>query len=145
MDKKETNNEKEKNKFIKKLKEIEVKIEGINELKKTKQKEENKIEFKNNNKENNDKDNFINFNFDIKMQSGNSENKYQELKKLYFSGNKFDFTSLHKKNVKENNRNNNKDSNNKKKISRIVIRIRLISKIFIKNHKKQKIPKKIKI
>ena len=113
VDKKETNNEKEKNKFIKKLKEIEVKIEGINELKKTKQKEENKIEFKNNNKENNDKDNFINFNFDIKMQSGNSENKYQELKKLYFSGNKFDFTSLHKKNVKENNRNNNKDSNNK--------------------------------
>ena len=110
VDKKETNNEKEKNKFIKKLKEIEVKIEGINELKKTKQKEENKIEFKNNNKENNDKDNFINFNFDIKMQSGNSENKYQELKKLYFSGNKFDFTSLHKKNVKENNRNNNKDS-----------------------------------
>ena len=110
MNKKETNNEKEKNKFIKKLKEIEVKIEGINELKKTKQKEENKIEFKNNNKENNDKDNFINFNFDIKMQSGNSENKYQELKKLYFSGNKFDFTSLHKKNVKENNRNNNKDS-----------------------------------
>ena len=110
VDKKETNNEKEKNKFIKKLKEIEVKIEGINKLKKTKQKEENKIEFKNNNKENNDKDNFINFNFDIKMQSGNSENKYQELKKLYFSGNKFDFTSLHKKNVKENNRNNNKDS-----------------------------------
>ena len=110
VDKKETNNEKEKNKFIKKLKEIEVKIEGINELKKTKQKEEIKIEFKNNNKENNDKDNFINFNFDIKMQSGNSENKYQELKKLYFSGNKFDFTSLHKKNVKENNRNNNKDS-----------------------------------
>ena len=110
VDKKETNNEKEKNKFIKKLKEIEVKIEGINELKKTKQKEENKIEFKNNNKENNDKDNFINFNFDIKMQSGNSENKYQELKKLYFSGNKFDFTSLHKKIVKENNRNNNKDS-----------------------------------
>lgn len=110
VDKKETNNEKEKNKFIKKLKEIEVKIEGINELKKTKQKEENKIEFKNNNKENNDKDNFINFNFDIKMQSGNSENKYQELKKLYFSENKFDFTSLHKKNVKENNRNNNKDS-----------------------------------
>ena len=110
VDKKETNNEKEKNKFIKKLKEIEVKIEGINELKKTKQKEENKSEFKNNNKENNDKDNFINFNFDIKMQSGNSENKYQELKKLYFSGNKFDFTSLHKKNVKENNRNNNKDS-----------------------------------
>ena len=110
VDKKETNNEKEKNKFIKKLKEIEVKIEGINKLKKTKQKEENKIEFKNNNKENNDKDNFINFNFDIKMQSGNSENKYQELKKLYFSGNKFDFTSLRKKNVKENNRNNNKDS-----------------------------------
>ena len=116
VDKKETNNEKEKNKFIKKLKEIEVKIEGINELKKTKQKEEKKVEFKNdkNNKvnidNNKDKDNFINFNFDIKMQSGNSENKYQELKKLYFSGNKFDFTSLHKKNVKENNRNNNKDS-----------------------------------
>ena len=38
VDKKETNNEKEKNKFIKKLKEIEVKIEGINELKKNKAK-----------------------------------------------------------------------------------------------------------
>ena len=119
IDKKKTNNEKEKNKFINKLKEIEVKIEGIKDLKKRRQKEENKIEFKNDksNKENidnnKDKDNFINFNFELKKESGNSENKYQELKKLYFSCNKFDFTPTNKKIVKENRNNKDKNSENK--------------------------------
>ena len=118
-DNKESKNEKEKNKFITKLKEIEVKIEEINEHKIKKNQEENKLEYKynkelneenfvnlNNNK--NDKENFINFNFDIKMQNGSSENKYQELKKLYFYDNKFDFDSMPKKYT---NRNNNNSSN----------------------------------
>ena len=126
IDKKETNNEKEKNKFIKKLKEIEVKIEGITDLKIKKQKEENILEFnniKNNkeNKENNDinnnnakdKDNFINFNFELKLQNGSSENKYQELKKLYFSCNKFDFTPLNRNFNKYKKNNNDKNSENK--------------------------------
>lgn len=116
---KSENNEKEKNKFINKLKEIEVKIEGIKDLKKRRQKEEKKVEFKNdkNNKvnidNNKDKDNFINFNFELKKESGNSENKYQELKKLYFSCNKFDFTPTNKKIVKENRNNKDKNSENK--------------------------------
>ena len=65
-------------------------------------KEENKVNIENNdNKENiNDKENLNNFNFNIKMYSGNSENKYQELKKLYFSSNKFDFLSLKNKYMK---------------------------------------------
>ena len=119
IDKKKTNNEKEKNKFINKLKEIEVKIEGIKDLKKRRQKEEKKVEFKNdkNNKlnidKNKDKINFINFNFELKKESGNSENKYQELKKLYFSCNKFDFTPTNKKIVKENRNNKDKNSENK--------------------------------
>ena len=126
IDKKETNNEKEKNKFIEKLKEIEVKIEGITDIKKRKQKEENTLEFNNikinkENKENNDisinnkneKDNFINFNFELKLQNGYNENKYQDLKRLYFSCNKFDFTPLNK-NLNKNKRNNNeKNSENK--------------------------------
>ena len=119
IDKKKTNNVKEKNKFINKLKEIEVKIEGIKDLKKRRQKEEKIVEFKNDkkNKENidnnKDKDNFINFNFELKKESGNSENKYQELKKLYFSCNKFDFTPTNKKIVKENRNNKDKSSENK--------------------------------
>ena len=102
-------NEKEKNKFINKLKQIEVKIEKINDYKnknKTKKaNEEDKIDFKNEDdiKENkaNDKDNFINFNFHFNKPSGSSENKYQELKKLYFANNKFDFISLKRKNMRE--------------------------------------------
>ena len=119
IDKKKTNNEKEKNKFINKLKEIEVKIEGIKDLKKRRQKEEKKVEFKNdkNNKvnidKNKEKENFININFELKKESGNSENKYQELKKLYFSCNKFDFTPTNKKIVKENRNNKDKNSENK--------------------------------
>ena len=120
---KESKKEKEKNKFITKLKEIEVKIEEINDYKTKKNKEENKLEYKYNkdiNEErneniNNDKDNLINFNFDIKMQRGDSENKYQELKNLYFYNNKFDFSSMYKKYTNRNNNNGNnsiKDYNN---------------------------------
>ena len=114
-DNKESKNEKEKNKFITKLKEIEGKIEEINEHKIKNNKEENKLEYKSykdineennvNINSNNDKENFINF--DIKMQNGNSENKYQELKKLYFYNNKFDFALMPKKYTNRNNNNNN--------------------------------------
>ena len=113
---KSENNEKEKNKFINKLKEIEVKIE---EISKNKREEENKVEYKfskdildDKDINDNEKDNFINFDFNIKLSKGNSENKYQELKKLYFSKNKFDFTSLKKKQTKNiRNSNNNKNNN----------------------------------
>ena len=119
-DKKEILHEQDKNsKFIKKLKEIEVKIEKINSFKnKTKKEnEEKKIEYKfdeekaDNNKENYNKNNFINFNFNVDKPTGSSENKYQELKKLYFCNNKFDFTSLKKKSMK--NKTNNKENYNK--------------------------------
>ena len=119
-DKKEIIHEQNKNsKFIKKLKEIEVKIEKINTCKtKTKKdNEEKKIEYKlnednvDNNKENYNKDNLINFNFNVNKPTGSSENKYQELKKLYFSNNKFDFTSIKKKSMKD--KKNNKENNNK--------------------------------
>ena len=101
--------QKEKNKFINKLKQIEVKIEKINDYKnknKTKKvDEENKLDFLSEDifSENkvNDRDNFINFNFHITKSKGSSENKYQELKKLYFANNKFDFISLKKKNTKD--------------------------------------------
>ena len=121
-DKKETSKAKEKNKFINKLKEIEVKIEEINELKNKKEKEENKVDFKymKDNMENidndNEKDKFINFDFNFKLPSGNSENKYQELKKLYFSKNKFEFNSIKKKYRKDDiNKIINYDNNYKKK------------------------------
>ena len=129
INKKESNNEKEKNKFIKKLKEIEVKIEGITDLKMKKQKEENLLEFNSNIKNdkenknndinninnNNAKDNLINFNFELKLQNGSSENKYQELKKLYFSSNKFDFTPSNNNFSKEKKNKNDKNSENKTK------------------------------
>ena len=103
-----------KNNFINKLKQIEIKIEEINQYKNIKNKEENKINIENNdNKENiNDKENLNNFNFNIKMYSGNSENKYQELKKLYFSCNKFDFTPLNRNFNKYKKNNNDKNSEN---------------------------------
>ena len=44
------------------------------------------------------------FKFQVNKPSGNSENKYQELKKLYFN-NKFDFTSLKKNSKKDNTHN----------------------------------------
>ena len=102
-----------KNNFINKLKQIEIKIEEINQYKNIKNKEENKINIENNdNKENiNDKENLNNFNFTIKMYSGNSENKYQELKKLYFSSNKFDFLSLKNKYMKQNQNMSNRENN----------------------------------
>lgn len=102
-----------KNNFINKLKQIEIKIEEINQYKNIKNKEENKINIENNdNKENiNDKENLNNFNFNIKMYSGNSENKYQELKKLYFSSNKFDFLSLKNKYMKQNQNMSNRENN----------------------------------
>ena len=85
------------NKFINKLKQIELKFEQINENKMKK----NQLELIEKNTENNNiendvknKDKSLNFNFNIKTKIGSSENKYQEIKKLYFSKNKFDFSSV---------------------------------------------------
>ena len=89
------------NKFIDKLREIEVKIEEIDEYKK---KKNNKFEFtlRNNNEEKNNRydnynkekekenNNFFNFNFSTK-KSANKENKYKDLNKWYFSSDKFEF------------------------------------------------------
>ena len=96
------------NKFIDKLKEIEVKIEKIGELKRKKQNEfeftlKNNKEEKNNryetynNEKGNEKENNINkkknfdFNFNITNKNGLKENKYKDLNKWYFSVDKFEF------------------------------------------------------
>ena len=96
------------NKFIDKLKEIEVKIEKIDELKRKKQNEfeftlKNNKEEKNNryetynNEKGNEKENNINkkknfdFNFNITNKNGLKENKYKDLNKWYFSVDKFEF------------------------------------------------------
>jgi len=118
--KKEISNEKESNKFIKKLKEIEIKIEEIKNNKNITKKnnEENKIEYNiykensDNKKKNDDNNNFIDFKFNISKPSGDSENRYQELKKLYYN-NKFDFIPLKNKSTRDNSK--NKENNNKRK------------------------------
>ena len=96
------------NKFIDKLKEIEVKIEKIGELKRKKQNgfeftlKNNKEEKNNryetyNNEKGNEKENNINkkknfdFNFNITNKNGLKENKYKDLNKWYFSVDKFEF------------------------------------------------------
>ena len=100
--KKSNNNE---NKFIDKLKEIEDKIEEIDEYKR-KKKTEFKMNLKKNNEEknnryenfdknkenniNNDKD-FFDFNFSTKLSYKNKESKYKNLKKWYFSSEQFKF------------------------------------------------------
>ena len=100
--KKSNNNE---NKFIDKLKEIEDKIEEIDEykrkkktefkmnLKKNNEEKNNRYENFDKNKENNinsDKD-FFDFNFSTKLSYKNKESKYKNLKKWYFSSEQFKF------------------------------------------------------
>ena len=72
-----------------------------------------------NNKDNNNlnnKDNWLNMNFNVKIKKGNSENKFQELKKLYFATNKFDFSTIKNNNKyfgknQTSNRNYNQNMN----------------------------------
>ena len=114
---------KKDNKFIQKLKQIELKFEKINEYKNKK----NIIELieKNyeneNNKENindiNNKENWLNMNFNINIKNGASENKFQELKKLYFSKNKFDFSNVIKNNNKYTGNNFNSNRNQKQNMN----------------------------
>ena len=118
-DKKDYNNNNINNKFMNRLKKIESQFEKISDYKlnKLKKNEEKKNIINDNN--NQDEQNLLNFNFNLKKYSNNSENKYQEIKNLYNSVNKFNFSlknnkywkdehdnSPPKKRIKENEINN---------------------------------------
>ena len=104
-DKKDYNNNNINNKFMNRLKKIESQFEKISDYKlnKLKKNEEKKNIINDNN--NQDEQNLLNFNFNLKKYSNNSENKYQEIKNLYNSVNKFNFSLKNNKYWKDNNDN----------------------------------------
>ena len=104
-DKKDYNNNNINNKFMNRLKKIESQFEKISDYKlnKLKKNEEKKNIINNNN--NQDEQNLLNFNFNLKKYSNNSENKYQEIKNLYNSVNKFNFSLKNNKYWKDDNDN----------------------------------------
>ena len=104
-DKKDYNNNNINNKFMNRLKKIESKFEKISDYKlnKLKKNEEKKNIINDNN--NQDEQNLLNFNFNLKKYSNNSENKYQEIKNLYNSVNKFNFSLKNNKYWKDDNDN----------------------------------------
>ena len=104
-DKKDYNNNNINNKFMNRLKKIESQFEKISDYKlnKLKKNEEKKNIINDNN--NQDEQNLLNFNFNLKKYSNNSENKYQEIKNLYNSVNKFNFSLKNNKHRKDDNDN----------------------------------------
>jgi hypothetical protein len=104
-DKKDYNNNNINNKFMNRLKKIESQFEKISDYKlnKLKKNEEKKNIINDNN--NQDEQNLLNFNFNLKKYSNNSENKYQEIKNLYNSVNKFNFSLKNNKYWKDDNDN----------------------------------------
>ena len=102
-DKKDYNNNNINNKFMNRLKKIESQFEKISDYKlnKLKKNEEKKNIINDNN--NQDEQNLLNFN--LKKYSNNSENKYQEIKNLYNSVNKFNFSLKNNKYWKDDNDN----------------------------------------
>ena len=104
-DKKDYNNNNINNKFMNRLKKIESQFEKISDYKlnKLKKNEEKKNIINANN--NQDEQNLLNFNFNLKKYSNNSENKYQEIKNLYNSVNKFNFSLKNNKYWKDDNDN----------------------------------------
>ena len=87
------------------IKKIESQFEKISDYKlnKLKKNEEKKNIINDNN--NQDEQNLLNFNFNLKKYSNNSENKYQEIKNLYNSVNKFNFSLKNNKYWKDDNDN----------------------------------------
>ena len=104
-DKKDYNNNNINNKFMNRLKKIESQFEKISDYKlnKLKKNEEKKNIINDNN--NQDEHNLLNYNFNLKKYSNNSENKYQEIKNLYNSVNKFNFSLKNNKYWKDDNDN----------------------------------------
>ena len=104
-DKKDYNNNNINNKFMNRLKKIESQFEKISDYKlnKLKKNEQKKNIINDNN--NQDEQNLLNFNFNLKKYSNNSENKYQEIKNLYNSVNKFNFSLKNNKYWKDDNDN----------------------------------------
>ena len=105
-DKKDYNNNNNiNNKFMNRLKKIESQFEKISDYKlnKLKKNKEKKNIINDNN--NQDEQNLLNFNFNLKKYSNNSENKYQEIKNLYNSVNKFNFSLKNNKYWKDDNDN----------------------------------------